>query len=50
MMVPEEAELSSVSREARISQLFVQLADTLIDDFDVVDFLHRLAESTIELL
>ena len=38
------------SREARISELFVTLADTLIDDFDVVDFLHSLAEACIELL
>ncbi len=38
------------SREARISELFVTLADTLIDDFDVVEFLHSLAEACIELL
>ena len=38
------------SREARISELFVTLADTLIDDFDVVDFLHSLASACIELL
>lgn len=39
-----------LSREARIGQLFVELADTLIDDFDVVEFLHRLAEACIEVL
>ncbi len=39
-----------ISRETRISELFVVLADTLIDDFDVVDFLHGLAEACIELL
>ena len=38
------------SREQRISELFVTLADTLIDDFDVVDFLHSLATACIELL
>ena len=38
------------SREARISELFVTLADTLVDDFDVVDFLHSLATACIELL
>ena len=39
-----------ISRETRISELFVTLADTLIDDFDVVDFLHSLADACIELL
>ena len=39
-----------ISRETRISELFVVLADTLIDDFDVVDFLHSLASACIELL
>ncbi len=40
----------ALAREARISELFVTLADTLIDDFDVVDFMHSLAEACIELL
>jgi transcriptional regulator with GAF, ATPase, and Fis domain len=39
-----------LSREARIGQLFVELADTLIDDFDVVELLHRLAEACTEVL
>jgi len=39
-----------IARETRISELFVVLADTLIDDFDVVDFLHVLADACIELL
>jgi hypothetical protein len=39
-----------LSREAQISQLFVELADTLVDDFDVAALLHRLAESCVELL
>lgn len=39
-----------VSREIRIGQLFVELADTLTADFDVVEFMHRLADACIELL
>ncbi|MEU7162436.1 ANTAR domain-containing protein [Streptomyces chrestomyceticus] len=31
-----------MSREAQITQTFVELADTFIKDFDVVDFLHQL--------
>ena len=26
----------------RLSDLFVEVADTLVDDFDVIDFLHHL--------
>ena len=26
----------------RLSDLFVEVADTLVDDFDVIDFLHNL--------
>ncbi|HET9873510.1 MAG TPA: GAF and ANTAR domain-containing protein [Propionibacteriaceae bacterium] len=39
-----------MSRETRLSHLFIQLADTLVDDFDVVDFLHGLAEGCVEVL
>jgi GAF domain-containing protein len=34
----------------RMAQVFVELADTLIDTFDVVDFLHTLTERCVELL
>ncbi|TDD30268.1 ANTAR domain-containing protein [Kribbella turkmenica] len=37
-------------RERRITQVFVELADTLVDDFEVVDFLRTLAEVSVELL
>ncbi len=40
----------SESRESRISRLFVTLADTLVDDFDVVEFLHGLAAACVDLL
>ena len=38
------------SREERLSEAFVDLADTLVDDFDVLDFLHTLATHCIALL
>ena len=38
------------SRQARLAQTFVELADTLVGDFDVVDFLHLLAIRCVELL
>jgi GAF domain-containing protein len=39
-----------MTREQRIVQTFVELADTIVDEFDVVEFLHRLAERCAELL
>jgi GAF domain-containing protein len=39
-----------MTREQRIVETFVELADTMVDDFDVVDFLHRLAQRCVELL
>ena len=38
------------SREERLAGAFVDLADTLVDDFDVLDFLHSLATHCIALL
>ena len=37
-------------REALVIRVFVELADTLVDDYDVIDLLDRLAGSSIELL
>ena len=34
----------------RLSATFVELADTLVADFDVLDFLHLLAARCTELL
>ena len=38
------------TRESRLAQAFVELADTLVNDFDVVDFLHVLTRRATELL
>jgi ANTAR domain/GAF domain len=37
-------------REQRMAEVFVELADTLVADFDLIDFLHRLAERCVEIL
>ncbi|MGW5731861.1 MULTISPECIES: ANTAR domain-containing protein [Streptomyces] len=39
-----------MSREQHIARTFVELADTLVDDFDVVDFLHQMTLRCRELL
>jgi GAF domain-containing protein len=39
-----------MTREQRIVETLVELADTIVDDFDVVEFLHRLAQRCVELL
>ena len=38
------------TRETRLMQVFVELADTLVGNFDLVDFLHLLAIRAVELL
>ena len=37
-------------RESRMVGAFVEMADTLVDDYDVTDVLHRLVEHCVELL
>jgi GAF domain-containing protein len=39
-----------MTRERRVVEIFVELADTLVEDFDVVDLLHRLALRCVEML
>ena len=39
-----------VTRERRIVETFVEFADTMVDDFDVIEFLHRVALRSVELL
>src|SRR5690348_17011261 len=36
--------------QRQLAETFVELADTLVADFDVVDFLHLLAERCVQLL
>src|SRR5215813_5344921 len=37
-------------REQRLTETFVELSDTLVDDYDVADLLHVLADRCVELL
>ncbi|WP_020387273.1 GAF and ANTAR domain-containing protein [Kribbella catacumbae] len=39
-----------MTREHRLTQVFIKLADTLVAEFDLVDFLGMLAEATVELI
>ena len=39
-----------MSREGALAEAFVEAADTLVDDFDVIDFLQTLAERCVQLL
>jgi transcriptional regulator with GAF, ATPase, and Fis domain len=39
-----------MNRERRLAETFVELADTLVADVDVVDLMHLLADRTVELL
>jgi GAF domain-containing protein len=36
--------------ETQLADVFVEMADTLVDDFDVIDFLHVLTERCVQLL
>jgi hypothetical protein len=36
--------------EAQLVDVFVEMADTLVDDFDVIEFLHVLTERCVQLL
>ena len=39
-----------MTTEQRLAQVFVELADTLVDEFDALDFLSTLTERSVELL
>jgi transcriptional regulator with GAF, ATPase, and Fis domain len=36
--------------EIQVADVFVEMADTLVDDFDLIDFLHVLTERCVQLL
>jgi len=39
-----------VADEALLARAFVRLADTLVSDFDIVEFLHGLSVDSVEIL
>src|SRR5438270_7744123 len=47
--VPEE-DRTAADRERLLARTFLHLADTMVDDFDVVEFLHRLSADSVSLL
>jgi GAF domain-containing protein len=46
----EEASSGAARRESLLARAFVRLADTLVEEFDVVEFLHSLSADAVEIL
>jgi GAF domain-containing protein len=49
-MTPSPPDPGRAPREQRITEAFVTLADSLVEDFDLPDLLHRLAMHCVDLL
>lgn len=49
-MTRNEGKAATGSRQALLSETFVALADTLVDDYDVVDLMDRLTSTCVHLL
>src|SRR3954451_11480005 len=47
--LPDE-DRTAADRERLLARTFLRLADTLIDDFDVGDFLHGLSADSVSIL
>lgn len=41
---------ANVAREQRLAETFVELADTLVDGFDLIEFLYTLVDRCVELI
>jgi ANTAR domain/GAF domain len=49
-MIEGHTTVAAIDREQRLAETFVELADTLVADFDVIDFLQVVAGRCVELL
>ena len=48
--VSNDAELKALNRQALTATTFVEIVDTLVDDFDVIEVLTQLTSRSVELL
>jgi hypothetical protein len=48
--MPRETHDPTATREQRLAPVFVELADTLVADFDIIEFLHTLTLRCVDML